>query len=228
MGYLNMVTLNLARYVGGVNVTYAHRGDKGQMDAPEITYVSNKDHQRVLDFMTDVIAGDDQMFPDASKYPLFLQSGQCNIGPSSSCYGVGMADVDRIISIVRENALDAVVSSNVLGTLIRQGQANAHITADDLLARVHSAVWRNPLNVNNYNIQLSYTRTRESMGKSQSDERVASVALAAYVRSVAIAESLIDKVDAPSAKAHFKKVSEPEPEKSSGGMDFGGLMGLFG
>ena len=89
-------------------------------------------------------------------------------------------------------------------------------------------MWKNPLRVNNYNVQLSYTKALESIGKSESDERVASVALAAYEQSVSVATKLIDEVDALSAKAHFKKVSTPEPEQSSGGMDFGGLMGMFG
>ena len=214
--YTNYIVRNLARFIGGVIVGHEHRYD--QSKAPTVEYVSKEDHLRVLNFASAVISNQQGIFPDPSTYSMYLEQagypGSCDPGLSSYCYANKVADVDSVVTQVRTSAIAHVLDPKALQKLVME-QHQAHITIRELFMLVKDAVFTNPTDVSNFNVQIYFIKYMAQLAQAP-EQRVATEAKLTLMMTQMLFKQQLDDPELPvEAQVHFSAFSSESNQLES-------------
>lgn len=200
--YTNYIVRNLARFIGGVKVQHEHRYDHAL--TPVVEFVSKKDHLRVLNFTCQVISNNKGIFPHPSTYSMYFeQSGVCEPGMSSYCYANQVADVDSVVQKVRMDAISHVLDVKIIQKLVME-ENQAHMTVHELFSIVQEAVFVNPTDFNNFNVQSHFIAQLKTLADVP-EQRIATQAKMALIKSQDMIQQFKkDKNDLPvEVSIHF-------------------------
>lgn len=210
--YTNFIVGNLARFIGGIKIEkHAHR--YGKAAAPTVEYVSKEDHMRVLNFASAVISNAEGIFPDPATYSMYLEQagypGSCDPSLSSYCYANKVADVDGAVQGVRGQAIQHVLNPSILQKLVMESN-QAHLSIRELFSTVQQAVFKNPTDVNNFNVQIAFMSYMAQLARV-AEQRIATEAKMALMITQMTIKSLLQSDSLPvEAQVHFSAFAKPQ------------------
>lgn len=180
---INNSIKRLQPFLGGVNLTHAHRHHNEKRYSP--VPISSADQKRALAVLSRIIRAEEGLFPDPSEYSSFIavngDIGEDCSSPSLEyyCQARGLVDLDKRILEIRQHAVLASIFPAV-DRIIAQ-DVTSPLTLRQVFMTVHAAVSANAEQPRNaVLLSFYYDVLQEIVDSPREDYRLRKAILSLY------------------------------------------------